>query len=141
MDDILDRKEGEQIEKFSYKFRVTALFLLCGLVVIGQIFKILHWPGGAVITVFSAATLTGYNFYSILHLKGKSFLNLTFSALGLLITIYVIWGAFFNNGQPFNTFGILVFSAIIGLEFIILHIAHIIRKRMFVSRDSKNQLT
>ncbi|CAG5081575.1 hypothetical protein [Parvicella tangerina] len=137
MEDVLDFKENEE-RGFSYKYRYTAVIIISIPLVAGIVFEFLHLPGRAILTLIFGSTLAIYNIYSFFHLKGQNMLNNILFGLSMIATIYILWGAFFNHGHPYNFKGLYLIGGYSIISCTLLHIAHLIRKKLFFSKQKNN---
>ncbi len=79
----------------------------------------MHWPGGALLICVPSGGLLGYNIIALLLLRGSNALNNVFIILGIAWVLFQIWGFIWNNGNPYNEYGIAIHVGAVLLSAII----------------------
>ncbi|MEO9531410.1 MAG: hypothetical protein ABJG68_13995 [Crocinitomicaceae bacterium] len=116
MDEILDNEP--QSEQNNFKLR--AIYIWLSVLVLGILFKLMHWPGNAILIILSTAGLQAYCFNWFL--KNKNQFNSVVSILGLVWLLVLIWGIFFNGGHPYNIVGLAIYGIVFSLYFIVYYL-------------------
>ncbi len=129
MSDVLDDGLFEEKESgYEYKFKLRPILIWSGFILLGFMFKLLHWPG-LILLVVSPAGLSAYAFSGLISLKGKSTINNILSGMGIIWLLVLVWGLIFNDGYPLNIFGVGVYVGTLLGYIILYELAKIIRKR------------
>ncbi len=114
--DILDNYFVKKPKK-GFNFRL--FYLWTGLLVLGVIFKIQHWPLAGLFLLASYAGLLSHSLIGVLFFKLRDYPILFFVLFGLYHFIKIMYGAFFLNGKPYNLYGTAIYTAILVGSFII----------------------
>ncbi|MFM2226359.1 MAG: hypothetical protein RJA07_2561 [Bacteroidota bacterium] len=102
-----------------YKFNLLIVIALTLFFILGQIFKLLHWPFATELLLLSSSCITGYNICAFRYYKGKHIVNNIFIVVSLVWIVYITIGAFWNDGRPFYPIVLLLFSGFILISFLI----------------------
>jgi len=90
--DILDEQLTIHKPKKSYTFHLYPTILWGIIYLIGELFKLMHWPFASIMLVTSLAGLLAYLLNTYITLKGKSIINQTlffltiFRVMNLMLT-------------------------------------------------------
>lgn len=128
-EEILDQ---EFVDPKNQAFFKTRPVLIWGIVLIlGLLFKVMHWPFASVLIIISPAGLQAYCINGFIKPNERNTLNTILSGAGMIWLITLIWGMLFNNGHPYNENGLKVYVVIFTVFFIIYY---------FIFRAKKNKL-
>lgn len=117
------------------KFSRRPLIIWLSVLVLGLIFKFMHWPGANIIILISTASITGYAFYSFIFYRKKHPLPTALLVLSLIWIAIMIMGIYFNDGYPFNSGGLEFFFAFVMISFITFFLS----KKIKVSLKNSKQ--
>lgn len=120
MQDLLD--EQPNITQKTLRFRVWVILIWIAVFVIGYAFRMMHWPGNSILRVIGAGGFMAYSLSFLLLLPQKSSLIIILNCLSLLWVIFILWGAFFNGGYPFNKQGLIAQ----GIAYAVLFLIHFV---------------
>lgn len=128
MEEILD--DVSQLQQPTYNsFKSRVLFIWGGVLFIAFLFKVMHWPGQAVLMLLATGGLSAYAISGMLSHKGKDSLNLGIFVAAMLWTLFIFWGVFFNGGYPYNFRGLNLYIIIIAIYLAAYEIAKYVRKK------------
>jgi hypothetical protein len=113
LDDSLYKQEFIQ----SVKYRVFIIWSF--FLIVGVIFRFLHFPGSAVLIVTSTAGITSYAINGIILSKGKDKLSILFTILGVSWIFFLIIGIIFLGGHPYNSQGLTIHLTLFFVYFFI----------------------
>jgi hypothetical protein len=128
-EDILDQNLVDEKHKTIFKIRPVIIWLV--FLTIGLLFRILYWPGAGILILVSTAGLQAYCLNGFIKSKERNILNTILSILGLIWFVVMLGGIVFNNGHPYNIYGLGVYSVVFAIYFIIYYL--IIRKKSRVN--------
>jgi hypothetical protein len=115
-DELIDDENNGRETRFVFKPRAVIIWL--SVLILGYLFKIMHWPGSSILIICSSAGLSAYCLNALLKLKTPNTLNLILSiGCGIWILI-LLYGAFFNGGIPYNTKGLWAFATTFAIYFV-----------------------
>jgi uncharacterized membrane protein YGL010W len=138
MNDILDE---DLLEKdYQIKFKAWPIYIWLFILFIGILFYIMHWPGSSIMMIVPSAVLTAYTLSGLIRLKGKSTLNNVLTVLAIIWFLFFIWGMIFNNGHPFNLYGIAIYGSTVIVSFIFYEIIFRLKKRSAHKTKSSDNL-
>lgn len=100
-DEILGEKPVFKINKTTC---ITWFCIFC----VGNLFKILHWPGYTLLIILGASGFIAYTVFCYLRLRGKSTLNNVFLMLSCAWCVYILYGFFFDPERHFNEAGLMI---------------------------------
>lgn len=98
-----------------FRYSVIQVSIWAGLLLLGLVLKLQHWPGNALSILLGTAGLTAYNFVAFLLMRGKHTLNNILLGAGVLWMVVLLWGFAFNNGHPYNEMGLMIYFGAILL--------------------------
>ena len=138
MSDILDENLFEDDQEYRFKFKLRPILIWSGFIVLGFLFKIMHWPG-LVLLVVCPAGLTAYSFSGLITLKGSNVLNNILSGLGIVWFLILIWGLIFNDGNPLNIYGIGVYLGTLLVFILFYELMKWFRRRKSIKKGNENR--
>lgn len=106
IDDIIKKKP-------SYQLKVYILIIWILFILLGIAFSLMNWPGKNILILFSTAGFSAYSFSGFLTYKGSHILNSICTVISLCWLLVMLFGIFFNNGIPFNRFGLILYIVIL----------------------------
>lgn len=125
MDDILD--DNLVFTKgYTYRFKLWPVLVYGGMVAIGILFRLMHWPFASILIVTCSAALTAYAINGLTTLKGKDTFNLVMSILGILWFVIMIMGMLLNDGHPYNEKGVFIYL----ISFLVVFVSCAVLKRI-----------
>jgi cytochrome b subunit of formate dehydrogenase len=128
-EDILDQEIGDPKNQPLFKTRPILIWGI--LLIIGLLFRVMHWPFASVLIIISPAGLQAYCVNGFLKPKERNILNTLLSSAGMLWLIVMIGGVLLNNGHPYNENGLKVYAVTFTLFFVLYY---------FFYRAKKNRL-
>lgn len=117
MNELLDENIASQKDRLHFRWWVLLIWITIFL--IGYVFRVMHWPGNSLFRVIGAGGFMAYSLSFLLLLPQKSSLIIVLNCLSLLWVIFILWGAFFNGGYPFNQQGLIVQVIVYAVLFLI----------------------
>lgn len=114
--DVLD---NYFVKKPKKKFNYSLFFVWTGLLVIGVLFKIQHWPLAGLFLLTSYAGLLSHSLIGVLFFKLREYPVLFLVLFGLYHFIQIMYGIFFLDGKPYNIYGATVYTAVLVGSFVI----------------------
>jgi hypothetical protein len=108
MSDILD--ENLIPKDYEFKFKTWPLFIWMPILIIGILFRVMHWPGSAALILGSSSVITVYSITSLTRLKGVNIFNNLLTGLCGIWIVVLLLGALLNNGHPYNIEGLIFFG-------------------------------
>ncbi|MCI5055956.1 MAG: hypothetical protein MRY83_07590 [Flavobacteriales bacterium] len=108
--------DGIKTAKRSTLFPVIVAY---GIIVHAIVFKFLGWPGSILMLIGS-----GFAFACAVnnYLNEQKLSSLLLSIFWLSWTAYIVYGVFYNGGQPFNQNGMVIYGCSILIYFVGLRI-------------------
>ena len=106
----------------NYRFRVAPLIIWCSFIFVGIVFKVMHWPGSAILILFTTAGLTAWTVSDAYFLQGKNWTVNSMVIGGVLWVLFMLWGIFFNDGYPYNFDGLLMYFVVFSIYALIYFI-------------------
>lgn len=116
--DLLDAVEVER----TYKFREWPLRLWFVMLVIGIVFRVMHWPGASILIIVSAAGLSAWSMTDIIFLKRSRRIITILSFLGIFWFIFLLWGAYYNGGHPYNNMAVYITVVVFSVYFFVYYL-------------------
>ncbi len=116
MEELLDSLGKSLKPKVNY----TALIVWLCVLGAGLLFRSMHWPFGSTFIILSSAAITAFTFSKVLMIT--KFMNFPLLFLGGTCVIWMIiflWGAFFNQGHPYNVYGLAMYLIFFVIMFAI----------------------
>jgi hypothetical protein len=104
---MIQKNEGsDQSSSKPYPFQLKSLLIWTAVLVLGFIFRGLEWAYDDILIVLATAGISAYTFHHFIRSKDKDVIKIAVLSLAAIWLIVFIWGAFFNNGYPFNKTGL-----------------------------------
>jgi hypothetical protein len=126
-EDILDQEIVDQKNQTLFK---TRPIIIWGIVlIIGLLFRVLHWPFASVLIIISPAGLQAYCINGFLKPKERNALNTILSGAGMIWLIALIGGMLFNDGHPYNENGLKVYVVTFTVFFILYYFIYRAREK------------
>ncbi len=110
-------------------FKYSLFYMWTGLLVIGVIFKIQHWPLAGLFLLTSYAGLFSHSLIAVLFFKMKDYPVLFFLLFGAYHFITILYGVFWGSGRPFNVNGATIYTALLFIFFLVEYL-YIQRKKI-----------
>lgn len=127
MNNILDEVLIE-IEK-QKSFKKWPYIVWFSILVLGILFRVMHWPGGSILTITSSAILNAYSFSSFLKLRGKNvFINII-SSISVIWIIFIVSEYFFNTKPLYSLYGLSIYGGVLITSFIFYKMLFYARKK------------
>lgn len=117
--DILD---NFFVKKPKQRFSYTLFYIWTGLLVLGVLFKIQHWPLAGLFLLVSYAGLLSHSLIGVLFFKMRDYPILFFVIFGLYHFIQIMYGIFFLDGKPYNIYGATIYTAVLVGSFFIEYV-------------------
>lgn len=133
MEEIIDNEIDNR--QYEYTFKTRVVLIWAGVFLLSILFEVLSWGGRSVMWLLSTGGLTAYAISGMIVLKGKNTLNTILFIGGIIWTIFLFWGMFFNDGYPYNNKGLNVYLSILGFFLIIYILARVIKKRKWIKNN------
>ena len=123
-EDILDQDLNDK--KQVVKFKTTPVIICGAITIFAILLRATELPGGVSLLVISSAILYAHCLVGSVMRRLRNTLNITLSVIGTLWFLTIIGGVFFNNGNPYNERGLVIF---IGISFVYFIIYYLVLKR------------
>jgi hypothetical protein len=101
------------------RFKIRAVVIWSILLLIGLGCRLVHFPGGSALLICCSAGLQAYCLNGLFHANERNRLNSGLSLLGLLLFLFLLWAAFFNEGIPYNTNALMTYLVVFLVYFIL----------------------
>jgi hypothetical protein len=101
----------------SRRFKEYPLWIWFGFFLIGVLFKIQHWPFANLLMIASFAGISGYLLANIFSKRRKNIMIYVFSILSGGWFMFILYGALFRGGYPYNFSGVRVLIFLIVVFF------------------------
>lgn len=111
-----------------------AVIIWSCILLVGVIFKLLHWPGTVLILICSPV-LTACAVGGLIILKEKTVLNMAFTIAGTMWFLMLLWGNIFNGGYPYNWNAFAIYS-IVFLICLLIYVLIKIRRNKKANANS-----
>ena len=132
MKDILDKPLIDN--KQNYRFKGKVILILFVLIGLSSLMDNSEIPGGRFLVALFIHSLVTYSIFSFFILRGSNLLNNIFSILSVIWVAFIIWGAFFNKGYPYNVYALRN----IGIIIVVLAIFQLL---IYLRKKNKSQLS
>lgn len=137
MNDLLDDNLTFK-QAYTYQFKRWPVLVYGGIVAIGILFRLQHWPFASYLIITGSAALTAYSINGLTTLRGRDPLNLVLSILGIIWFVIMILGMLLNDGHPYNEKGVFVYAIVFLVVFVSCAILKRIRFSLGKGRIEKN---
>lgn len=116
---ILDQEHIDPKNKALFKTRPVIIWGI--VLILGILFRIMHWPFAQVLILIPTAGLQAYCINGFIKPKERNALNTALSLFGILWLMTLIGGMLFNNGYPYNEKGLKAYVVVFIIYFIIYY--------------------
>lgn len=123
---ILDQEFVDKKPQTYFKSRAVIIWGVT--LILGIVFRIMHWPFSSVLIVISSAGLHAYCINGFIKPKERNALNTVLSIISIIWLVALIGGVFFNNGHPYNEMGLLVYAVTFMIYFTIYYLFYLRKK-------------
>jgi hypothetical protein len=131
MKDILDDELLPEKEIKFFKLSVLLYWTL--FLIVGLIFRVLHWPGASPIILITTGGITGYSLSGLLSKGSKNIINIIVCVISMLWFLFILGTLIIDKGLYSET-GVAVYGIAALLSFAIYEIVR--RRRVHTGRAS-----
>lgn len=125
-ENILDQDLNDK--KQVVKFKTTPIIIWGAIIIFAILLRTVEFPGGVALLVISSAILYAHCLVGFVMPRLRNALNITLSIISTLWFLTIIGGVFFNNSNPYNERGLVIFIGISLVYFTIYYF--VLRRRM-----------
>jgi hypothetical protein len=131
MQELLD--ENMTPKKSTLQFHWWILLIYFFFFLIGNGFRIMHWPFAAILMIIGAGGFMAYSLTSLILINRKAPLIIISNLISFSWMLFMAWAIVFNHGHPLNEIALLiqltVFAILFVLHFGILFLIKRYRKK------------
>lgn len=131
---ILDEAEVRLPDQ---SFKLRAPLIWGSILMVGVLFKIVHWPFASLLTVLPPAGLLAYSTYGMMRKQTRTILCVILFSLSLLYALYLVYGTQFRGGYPVNLNGLAIFFAVAVVWYAGYEIARVVRRNRIISKEEE----
>ena len=117
MQDLLD--QNMTTRKDVLRFHWWVAFIWFFFFLIGNGFRIMHWPFAAILIILGAGGFMAYSLSSLILTNRKTPLIIIGNLIGFSWILFIVWSIIFNHGHPLNATGLLVQLVAFAILFLI----------------------
>lgn len=105
--------------KYKSLLRKKVYLIWASILILGLVFKLVHWPFSALLILLPSAVLLAYSLNGFVRRKERNVFNSIISLLGFIWMLFMIIENLMTGGDgyPFNQFGLRFFLIALFLSF------------------------
>lgn len=115
-EEILDSDPSHK--KVAPYFKWRGILIWLGVILLSYVFKVLHWGGASILVMLGTAGLGAYSVCGLVRQTWTDTVSLIFSLFSTIWFLILVYGAFLNEGHPYNTAGLGLYMIIFIIYFV-----------------------
>lgn len=102
-------------------FKPRTLMAWAFFILLGCLFKLMHWPFASILLLTGSAGVFAYSFSAALSKQERNPLNILFTVLSSIWFVILVSGLILNGGNPYNLKGFGIYMVVFLIAFLVYY--------------------